>query len=56
MLFLGWEGVMEWKEIVNGVVFMLVGGFKKYGGVDFGFICVKSKWVELGVDGKGFVD
>lgn len=56
MKFNGWEGVVVWKNKVNVIVLIIVGGLKKYGGVDFGFIRVKKVWFELGVNGKSLVD
>ena len=56
MSSLGWEGASEWKEKANGIAPTLVGGSKKHGGADLGPTRAKSKWAELGVDGKGLVD
>jgi len=52
----GWDGAEAWGAGAAGVAPTLVGGSKKHGGPDLGPTRAKSRWRELGVDGKGIAD
>jgi len=52
----GWRGAIGWMEKAQSIAPTLVGGSKKHGGADLGPTRAKSKWKDLGVDGKGIAN
>jgi DNA (cytosine-5)-methyltransferase 1 len=53
---LGWDNILEWKQLANTIAPTLVGGSKKHGGADLGPSRARQAWAKLGVDGSGIAD